>query len=304
MNETSTVWPRVLVTGEFWHTDFAGLLNGLEVSTTFVRLDKLLSVRELPDSFTAVIVAQSRRNSISQEAVDHIRGLLPNTPQIALLGSWCEGEQRSGEPLKHVTRVLWHQWQGEFAQLADMLNLSPSCPLEEIPRRIRNQKARMRDKQAERSGTPAAPPLIGVSAGTLTQFEMVADALTALECQSLWIERTAWDGIEPPATQALVLDSDSLSENLTKRLVFLRSFAPQRPVVLLMNFPRSDEVSTLQTVWNVDAVVSKPFDLRALYFALRQAGVQLHCSPPKTTPATPPIAPTNSVPTEANNSLR
>ncbi|HMP78182.1 MAG TPA: hypothetical protein PKD54_01910 [Pirellulaceae bacterium] len=286
---------RVLVTGEFWHADFADLLNGIDVPATFVRLDKLVSLQTLPERYTAVIVAQSRRNSISQEAIDQIHRLLPDTPQVAILGSWCEGEQRSGTPLQNIARVYWHQWQGEFDQLADCLQVSLNRPLAEIPARIRRDSERQRSKQAEPHQLPPQRPTVGVSACTLTQYEMVADGLAGIQCDALWLERTAWDGVEPRSLTAMILDSDSLTENLTNRLVFLRNMAPECPVVLLMSFPRIDEVSALRSTWNVDAVVSKPFDLRSLYYALRQTGVRLCCAPPaaKSEPPmiTPPVDP-------------
>ncbi len=52
----------------------------------------------------AVVLAQARPGQFTDSAIDRLRGLAPLARWIAILGSWCEGESRSGHPLPGMTR--------------------------------------------------------------------------------------------------------------------------------------------------------------------------------------------------------
>src|SRR5262245_51191431 len=69
-----------------------------------------------------IVLTQSRPGEVSCEAVDRLRSAAPLSRLVGLLGSWCEGEVRSGHPWPAVERVYWHQWPAwlvrEMRQLA------------------------------------------------------------------------------------------------------------------------------------------------------------------------------------------
>ena len=112
---------HILFTGDFWHTDFQSIISSIDVPITLVPLEKSASV--VDQKFDLIVIAQSRRDQFSSAEVEKIQTTFSNTPIVSLLGSWCEGETRSGTPYPGLIRVYWHQWQGRYqkfvSQLAD-----------------------------------------------------------------------------------------------------------------------------------------------------------------------------------------
>lgn len=254
--------PRVLVTGDFWHPEFADLIGGLDVPAMLLPWPKLSQLRECPGTVDLVLIGQSHRGAIQQSDVDRLRQWWPEIPVVVLLGSWCEGESRSGTPLQGVTRVYWHQWQGQFKQLQQWV--SPAV----TPAPAAVEKSRQ----------------VAVSALSQAQFEMVEDALELLGLQAIWAEKSIWQAEESSTISAVCLDCESLTENLTNRLIFLRKQFPDQPVFLLMGFPRKHEVQSLKSYWHVAGVISKPIDLTSLASAFEQAGISVVAPTPMRLP--------------------
>ena len=57
-----------------------------------------------------IVIAQARPGEFSHDNVQRLRQIAPLARIVALLGSWCEGESRSGKPWPGVVRTYWHQW--------------------------------------------------------------------------------------------------------------------------------------------------------------------------------------------------
>ena len=68
-----------------------------------------------------VVSRRSRRDQIEPETVEFLRKKFAGIPIVNLLGSWCEGETRSGNPLPGVIRVYWHQWNGQYGKFVSQL---------------------------------------------------------------------------------------------------------------------------------------------------------------------------------------
>ena len=70
-----------------------------------------------------IVVAQAFPGQFSHEAIDGLRRLAPLARILGLMGSWCEGELRSGSPWPATMRAYWHQWpvrcQREFLRLSE-----------------------------------------------------------------------------------------------------------------------------------------------------------------------------------------
>jgi hypothetical protein len=57
-----------------------------------------------------IVVAQAFPGEFPAERGDSLRRLAPLARVVALLGSWCEGETRTGRACPGAIRVYWHQW--------------------------------------------------------------------------------------------------------------------------------------------------------------------------------------------------
>ena len=103
---------RVLLSGDYWHADFKDLIARISIPVTLMPLDKATTADT--SRFSLIVVAQARPNQFDQSSLDAIVANNPQTPVVLLLGTWCEGERRSGQPVAGVHRVYWHQWKGRF----------------------------------------------------------------------------------------------------------------------------------------------------------------------------------------------
>lgn len=259
---------RVLVTGQYWHSDFSGLLSSNSSATvTLFPVDKITTLTG-EQEYDLIVITQARRDTVAKESVDHLQSVYPNTATVALLGSWCEGEARSGEPWPGVPRIYWHQWQGEFDRFVSALSHNKIHEWQ-LPKTATAADRIATIEEATFAGQPFKG-LIGVSAWTDMQYEMISDSLSAFGIQTCWIERTTWDGEAKSLINLIILDDDSLSSNLENRIRWLFSTLGQRPLVLTLSFPRADEVQDL-TKMGVGAIISKPFKLVDLKQAILKA---------------------------------
>lgn len=262
---------RILVTGQYWHQDFRELVS----SSAIVTLCPQEKATDLcgDQEFELIVIAQARREAVSIEVVEHLQNTYATTPIVALLGSWCEGESRSGTPWAGIPRIYWHQWNGEFAQFQSHLKQRKLHDWQ-LPRtaQVADRIAAAEPDMAEVS----FPGIVGVSAWTQTQYSMLSDALQSMGIKTCWIERCTWDGEARDLVKAIVLDDDSMTSNLGNRIRWVFSLFGRRPLVLTLGFPRKDEVDALKEL-GVSVVVSKPFKLDGLKQALMQATKS--CSP-------------------------
>ena len=129
---------NILVTGDYCHRDFTDLLKSIPAAT-LVPLRKLIetsgdnkqtvdndqtpmveqSTIEQPENlfdrnFDLILIAQSIPDQFSTAHIEYLQARHPLTPVVALLGSWCEGDARTGRSIPGVRRIYWHQWHGRF----------------------------------------------------------------------------------------------------------------------------------------------------------------------------------------------
>ncbi|MFT7629094.1 MAG: hypothetical protein ACI87E_000090 [Mariniblastus sp.] len=259
----------VLLTGDFWHQDFKEIISSFGGPVTMVPIDKVSAVEA--GKFDLIVVAQSRRDQFEKGDVELIQATFANTPVVGLLGSWCEGEVRSGQPFPGVIRVYWHQWQGRYDEFVRQLDASGVSHWHE-PR-----TATVGDRIGGRPRSPkflekqkAKIQFVGVSARASSQFEMLADAIQSFGWQVRWIERGTWDADSANALGAICVEADSWNEDVENRVRWLSGGVATAPLVLLLNYPRAHELETIRLA-GVAEVVSKPFELVDLKAAIERA---------------------------------
>jgi len=62
-------------------------------------------------AFDLIVLLQQYPGQFRAAAIDRFHAACPLARVILVLGSWCEGEMRTGQPLPGVIRVYWHQWE-------------------------------------------------------------------------------------------------------------------------------------------------------------------------------------------------
>lgn len=105
---------RVLAIGTFGEPELQVCLRDLITATTTERLTQLgggpTHMQTMAANYDLVVLAQSRPGIHDPELIHELRQRFPLTPIIVLLGSWCEGERRTGTPLQGTHRIFWYQW--------------------------------------------------------------------------------------------------------------------------------------------------------------------------------------------------
>ena len=255
---------KVLFTGDFWHSDFQSVLSQFEVPVTLVSFEK---AKSLADSrFDLVVIAQARRGQHSETEVEELCALFSTTPVVALLGSWCEGETRSGNPWPGVPRVYWHQWQGRYRKFTNQLEQHEitdwhAAKTSTIADQVVNSKA-IEDTNSIQC--------VVISAWTNQQHAMVADAISHFGWSSCWVERAIWNAETARAIDAIVVEADSWSSELAGRIKWVRRQVGDCPIVLITNYPRQGNLEEIKAA-GISEVISKPFELNALKTAVVQA---------------------------------
>jgi len=75
-----------------------------------------------PDPPDLIILLSARPGDLALAVIERWRHAAPLARVIGLLGSWCEGEARSGAPPPAVPRIYWHQWPAWFAREVALLS--------------------------------------------------------------------------------------------------------------------------------------------------------------------------------------
>ena len=252
--------PRLLISGDYWHADFRDLVARLSVPATLTPLDQIANLDT--QRFSLIVIAQTRCNQFDQATIDSLINGNPLTPIVMLLGSWCEGERRSDQPIVGVKRVFWHQWQGRFEEFVYQMK-GQGIALWHRPA-IATDADRV--KAAQRTAGLENEPVIGISALNQTTFETLGQAITSIGGKPKWVERTSSINLSASAT-VICIDADSADEVLERRVQWVQKQVTHVPLVVLMNFPRRQEIARLRKS-GVTTVISKPFELGELQRAI------------------------------------
>lgn len=260
---------RILLVGKRSDREFRESLKWLAAGaelTTADGVDDALAQLSGGASPTAIVVAQTRPGMFSQSQVERLHAAAPLTRFVALLGSWCEGETRTGQPWPGVTRIYWHQ---ATSQLEELLHVNSSGhSVWDMPR-----TATVAERLLHTTTEPVPPRngLIAISTETPTAFDALADACRARGYSAVWLAPHQ----SPRVKGAKVVLCD-LERYSNRRLVHLQNLAAEMrptPLVALLGFPRwEDQQRLLQA--GATSIVSKPFLLEDVYRHLDRAVAQ------------------------------
>ena len=263
---------RILITGDYWHKDFQSLIADIDITATMMTLDSVLTMAADPSTtenlseFDLVAIAQSRQGQYDQTTIDALLDRVGITPVVMLLGSWCEGELRSDKPIEGAKRVFWHQWQGRFAKFIDELENDGVSSWHTPTTTTAADHIQTVTVKSLRPKAEGKSLVIGVSAWNAESYQALADAMKSFGWQPRWIERSNLMNMGA-SMDAICIDAGSQPDKIVQRLQWLKEKSAKVPTVLLMNFPRHQDVAELEKM-GVTRVVSKPFELADLRAAI------------------------------------
>lgn len=219
-----------------------------------------------------IVVAQSRPDSITSAQVEPFRHWTPLAGMITLLGTWCEGETRTGRPLPGVERIYWYQfpawWRRQLQRLGEQ-----RCPDWALPA---NFGLRISDCGLRRERHSSRPHrgLVVLRTDRRDNADALADVLHHAGYATTWQRHNR----APTTTRGVlagIWDGGQLSETEAAEL---SSFHAQMahdgaPVVALFDFPRRDRVDRARQCGAV-TVVGKPWSNTDLVATLEAATAQ------------------------------
>ena len=78
------------------------------------------------------MLAQARPGRFSEHDVARLKQCAPLARVLGLLGSWCEGETRTGTAWPAAGRCYWYQWPARFESELDRIGRG-LCPAWGLP---------------------------------------------------------------------------------------------------------------------------------------------------------------------------
>lgn len=248
---------RILLTGDYLHPDFNDVRTFLASEPDFelVATDR---IEQASRGGELIAFCQSRPGQFSQQQVEQWHARAPLAHLLAILGSWCEGEVRSGRPWHGVQRVYWYDAIGRLRWLLLGQSVTPAFRTESIAEQI--------DGSLKLLPLAAPGATAVVIAGRCCEYEPLADMCHALQFAPRWERSCQAVG---PAPQLVVATFDDLQAGISlDGLTALRDAWPTTLRIALVNFPRRNEVAALRAA-GCHHVLGKPLLLSDLAGCLR-----------------------------------
>jgi len=233
----------------------------LAAAEDFQTAERLIaSGKFIPD---VLVVAQSFPGQFSAAAVERLRRLAPLARVVGLLGSWCEGEQRTGRPWPATIRCYWHQWPARGARQLQAIR-ERQLAAWSLPHTASEEErflCEAKPDAASRAG------LVVVWSCNRAVAEWLCDACAARGWATVWLRRN-WHAAVSGAALG-IFDDANLSGPQQDQLHRLCKLVQPAPVLALLDFPRIEDVACAMQA-GAAAVLSKPVQLADLYWQLDQ----------------------------------
>ena len=252
----------VLVIGNHEHWEFCDCLRALKDKAS-CRLIPFESINQLGDDFgtvDAIVAFQTRPGELSHDLFQHLQKVAPLSPVVMVLGSWCEGEMRSGFPPEGVLRFYWHQFEAHWFDFVTSM-ASDSITNWHCPATMTHA-----DRLLERLPICADYPVkVAVYAKQPWNADAMVDACSAIGYSVTLIGSTQFSDIQSFEIPCDVFfyDDDGFSV-----VPFLQLSKFEKPIVVASGYPRKFEIESFFE----DAVfVPKPYGLVELKHAIESA---------------------------------
>ena len=212
-----------------------------------------------------VVLVEPRGDQFSHSSLAALRKQAPLVRVWRMLGSWCEGEARSGHPPAACLATYWHQWEARFGSQLEIVHQGGSPPWAlPLTATAEERILAATDSSFERSRTGT----IAICASSATAAESLGDLCRAAGYDTLIV---ADDGRFRIAGASAVLWDTSLERMADANCVTeLRGRSGGAPLVAIVGFPRPEDVESALR-GGIAAVVSKPLLAGDLFWHLDRA---------------------------------
>jgi hypothetical protein len=182
-----------------------------------------------------IVLVQSRPGQFSAVAIDGLRRAAPLARVERLAGSWCEGEQRSGQPPAGCVNHYWHQWPPRFARQWQLARAG-RCPDWGLPPTVTVDQRALR---ATEHSLPRGTGQVVICSRRAASAAALADVCALGGYGTLIVrEDCQW---HVAGARATVWDTtgEGLGDATSIRRIL--DAAPGTPLVAVVGFPRSED---------------------------------------------------------------
>ncbi|MCE9548640.1 MAG: hypothetical protein K8T25_24450 [Planctomycetia bacterium] len=255
--------PRLLLIGDFRHAELAPVAEIIKsrlpadfVTGVPMAIERL---RRADAFYTALVLAWPRPGAGSAADLAQLRQAAPLARQFAVLGTWCEGESRSGHALPGLVRTYWHQWPARWipdleASLDSVTSIWTLPELASDEERLLHATPRLRQ-------THAGSILIASPSHETAQW--LGETCRQAGYSTTWHSRVN----NGPDADATAVIWDGHPERLSELSMLREQTAA--PILALLDFLRSDTVREA-TQAGATAAMARPLLLADLYWHLEQ----------------------------------
>ncbi|MGD9722612.1 MAG: hypothetical protein AB7O59_14870 [Pirellulales bacterium] len=212
------------------------------------------------NSYDLVVLCQRYPGSISELEIDDLRRRAPLTRFWRMLGSWCEGEQRTGRPPAGCLGTYWHQASRLGRELA-------AARQGWVP--IWAQPVTATAEERALAALNVRRPDRGNRITVCAEHAQAAAALAEACAAGGYLPQIAPQQAALLAPAAIVWDTTAEKAADPACVAKLRHHAGNAPLIALVGFPRPGDMAAAARA-GVATVVSKPFFIQDLWWQLER----------------------------------
>ncbi len=245
--------------------DFRSTLESLGRVSRISEAERAIEVLETGEiTADVIVIAQAFPQQFSHADFDRLRRLAPLSRILGLLGSWCEGETRSGQPLPAAIRIYWHQWHARAERELHRL-IQSQCPSWGLPVTATEEERLL-------VSTAQTPPrghgLVAIHARGFAMGDWLSEACRTCGYSAVWLRPPHYTHVE--GAVAAIFDGSDLDGEELDQLGRLTNAIGRTPVIALLDFPRIEDRRRALAA-GAAAVLSKPLNLDDLFWQLDEA---------------------------------
>lgn len=260
---------RGVVIGDAAHPEFADAIRWLSTRFETSRFGRIAEALEFMSSSLAspdlFLLTESHPGEHAVADIRRLHAAAPLARMVALVGPWCDGESRSGQPPPGVIRVPWHAWK---SRLPREVSEHPSGLAWRVPRTATPAERLLEIMDRE----PSLPPrsaTVAIFTERQVDWEGLADICRQSRLDVVELRQPFEATGEPPGGPPGVVLAD-LPISPEDRTGIVRALAiafPGVPILALVDFPRPDECERLLSA-GARALLAKPLLIADLWRAL------------------------------------
>lgn len=254
----------ILAIGDLTVPEFADAAESLARCGAVSVPDAAATLAAITEGFAPAVIILAERwpGEFAASHVDALRRAVPLARFVTVLGTWLEGETRTGRPRAGSLRVYWHRW-AEFSPALEARS-PDSASAWSFPSTSSDDERLLSAYEIEPATSSVSRSqslLIAIVARERDAFGSLADICGDRGWQTVWLRNLETETSLHP--DAILLDAATTSENELSRVVRLHVSIGRAPIVAIVGFPRFEDVSRWKAA-GAATVVSKPFRAHVL----------------------------------------